>query len=166
MPVARRGKGDGHVRRGGNIHTFAKYLQTFSAAAPRSWLKGQASPAWHAPWRKNLQGTWAVSTGGKSSQPRYHGRLRSIQPPAKPEAEKARQDMTEVVCCGGRGIMSTGCTKAGKFPGAPRTCCHMPMRAQDMTGEAGGARQRCLTTSRHQDTTMTHTTANRWRRRN
>lgn len=25
--------------------TFAKYLQTFSADAPRSWLKGQAAPA-------------------------------------------------------------------------------------------------------------------------
>ena len=37
--------------------TLAKYLQTFSADWPRSWLKGQALPAWQAPWRKNLQGT-------------------------------------------------------------------------------------------------------------
>lgn len=29
----------------GRGRTFAKYLQTFSAAAPRSWLKGQAAPA-------------------------------------------------------------------------------------------------------------------------
>jgi len=41
--------------------TFAKYLQTFSAAAPRSWLKGQVLPAWQAPCRKNLHGTWPVS---------------------------------------------------------------------------------------------------------
>lgn len=46
-------------------HTFAKYLQIFSAAAPRSWLKGQADPAWQAPWRKNLHGTCAVSVGAE-----------------------------------------------------------------------------------------------------
>lgn len=31
--------------------TLAKYLQTVSEAAPSSWLKGQALPAWQAPWR-------------------------------------------------------------------------------------------------------------------
>lgn len=41
--------------------TFAKYLHTVSAAAPISWLKGQALPAWQAPCRKNLQGTCDVS---------------------------------------------------------------------------------------------------------
>lgn len=41
--------------------TLAKYLQTVSADVPRSWLKGQAFPAWQAPWRKNLQGTCEVS---------------------------------------------------------------------------------------------------------
>lgn len=42
-------------------HTLAKYLHTVSAAALRSWLKGQAEPAWQAPWRKNLHGTCDVS---------------------------------------------------------------------------------------------------------
>lgn len=48
--------------------TFAKYLQTVSEAAPRSWLKGQAAPAWQAPCRKNLQGTWEVSVKKIASQ--------------------------------------------------------------------------------------------------
>jgi hypothetical protein len=39
------------------VRTLAKYLQTVSEAWPSSWLKGQALPAWQAPWRKNLQGT-------------------------------------------------------------------------------------------------------------
>lgn len=32
-----------------------------------SWLKGQALPAWQAPCRKNLQGTWEVSAGMPSA---------------------------------------------------------------------------------------------------
>lgn len=42
---------------------LAKYLQMLSDAVERSWLKGQAFPAWQAPWRKNLQGTWDVFGG-------------------------------------------------------------------------------------------------------
>lgn len=41
--------------------TFAKYLHTVSEAELRSWLKGQALPAWQAPCRKNLHGTCDVS---------------------------------------------------------------------------------------------------------
>ena len=47
--------------------TLAKYLQTVSDEAPRSWLKGQALPAWQVPWRKNLHGTCDVSTVGRLS---------------------------------------------------------------------------------------------------
>ncbi len=43
--------------------TFAKYLHTVSEAELKSWLKGQALPAWQAPCRKNLQGTCDVSGG-------------------------------------------------------------------------------------------------------
>lgn len=44
--------------------TLAKYLHTVSEAELRSWLKGQALPAWQAPCRKNLQGTCDVSGAG------------------------------------------------------------------------------------------------------
>jgi len=49
------------------VCTFAKYLQTVSAAVEISWLNGQAFPAWHWPCRKNLQGTWDVSEEAVSS---------------------------------------------------------------------------------------------------
>jgi hypothetical protein len=45
----------------GTQRTLAKYLHTLSLVLARSWLKGQEFPAWQAPWRKNLQGTWEVS---------------------------------------------------------------------------------------------------------
>jgi hypothetical protein len=49
------------VDRGKRVHTLAKYLQMFSAELFKSWLKGQAFPAWQVPWRKNLHGTCEVS---------------------------------------------------------------------------------------------------------
>jgi hypothetical protein len=58
--------GDGKETKSRSTLTFAKYLQMVSEAAPRSWLKGQALPAWQAPWRKNLHGTCDVS--GRSKQ--------------------------------------------------------------------------------------------------
>jgi hypothetical protein len=50
---------------------LAKYLHIVSAAKLRSWLKGQAGPAWQAPCRKNLQGTCEVFGGllGPSKRP-------------------------------------------------------------------------------------------------
>jgi len=59
-PRPRQTAGEGRSREG-RARTLAKYLQMFSAAVERSWLKGQALPAWQAPCRKNLQGTCAVS---------------------------------------------------------------------------------------------------------
>ncbi len=47
----RRGDGRGEGSAGG---TFEKYLHTFSDAAPTSWLKGQALPAWQLPLAEEL----------------------------------------------------------------------------------------------------------------
>lgn len=57
----KRKKKVARARQERGLLTLAKYLQMFSEAAPRSWLKGQALPAWQAPWRKNLHGTCDVS---------------------------------------------------------------------------------------------------------
>ena len=46
----------------GMRRTLAKYLQgAWVVAGSAEWEKGQALPAWQAPCKKNLQGTWEVS---------------------------------------------------------------------------------------------------------
>jgi hypothetical protein len=64
-----------------------------SEADPKSWLNGQAFPAWHAPWRKNLQGTCEVSAvcvssdrarrTPKSEESGYILQLRAVEKPSR-----------------------------------------------------------------------------------